>query len=115
MSTLGDVLKVHKQRSSAWKAMQDARKLVEARDYQIMRKAALHKGQRKLPNFNWIDIRGMPLKTKRRVWPKGVQSRVSYEAYLAVTRLHDFDEMTPIEREAAAVSYDRLTFKEGSL
>lgn len=42
------------------------------------------------------------------VWPPGILSRVSREAYNAVTRARAFPFMTPAEREAAARSYDQL-------
>lgn len=39
-------------------------------------------------------------------WPKGILSRVSREAYDSVNRARGI--YTPEEREAAAVSYDKL-------
>jgi hypothetical protein len=43
-----------------------------------------------------------------RLWPVGILSRVSREAFNAVTRARGFSFMTPAEREAAARSYDQL-------
>lgn len=43
------------------------------------------------------------------LWPPGILSRVSREAYDAVGRSRGFAFMTPGEREDAARSYDALT------
>lgn len=51
------------------------------------------------------------MKTRnQKVWPEGILSRVSREAYDAVGRARGFGFMTPTEREEAAKSYDK-TFK----
>jgi hypothetical protein len=59
----------------------------------------------------WIEDRTPPVEEEDaagRVWPAGILSRVSREAYYAVTRARAFPFMTPEQREAAAVSYDQL-------
>jgi hypothetical protein len=43
-----------------------------------------------------------------RLWPPGILSHVSREAYNAVGRARGFQFMTHAEREEAARSYDRM-------
>lgn len=45
---------------------------------------------------------------REQLWPKGILSRVSREAYNAVGRARGFHWMSPKAREQAAKSYDKL-------
>lgn len=42
------------------KRMKINEQITADRDFKIMRSAQIAKGKRKFPEFDWIDVRGMP-------------------------------------------------------